>query len=35
MRVSPWLLDGVFMKINGAQHYLWRVVDHEGAVLEA
>ena len=23
------------MKINGAQHYLWRAVDHEGEVLEA
>lgn len=23
------------MKINGATHYLWRAVDHEGEVLEA
>ena len=23
------------MKINGAQHYLWRAVDHEGEVLES
>ena len=22
------------MKINGETHYLWRVVDHEGGVLE-
>ena len=30
-----WQLDEVFMKINGQTHYLWRVVDHEGKVLEA
>lgn len=24
----------MFVKINGEQHYLWRVVDHEGEVLE-
>lgn len=29
-----WPLDVVFVKINGAQHYLWRAVDHEGEVLE-
>lgn len=23
------------MKINGKQHYLWRVVDHEGEILES
>lgn len=23
------------MKINGVRHYLWRAVDHEGAVLES
>jgi putative transposase len=23
------------VKINGETHYLWRVVDHEGEVLEA
>ena len=23
------------MKINGATHYLWRTVDHEGEVLES
>lgn len=23
------------MKINGVKHYLWRVVDHEGEVLES
>ena len=25
----------VFVKINGKTHYLWRAIDHEGAVLEA
>jgi putative transposase len=25
----------VFVKINGETHYLWRAIDHEGAVLEA
>jgi putative transposase len=29
-----WHLDEVFVKINGATHYLWRAVDHEGEVLE-
>jgi putative transposase len=27
-----WHLDEMFVKINGEQHYLWRAVDHEGAV---
>ena len=27
--------DEVFVKINGVRHYLWRVVDHEGKVLES
>ena len=27
-------LDEVFVRINGEAHYLWRAVDHEGAVLE-
>lgn len=27
-------LDEVFVRINGETHYLWRAVDHEGAVLE-
>lgn len=30
-----WHLDEVFVKINGAAHYLWRAVDHEGEVLES
>ena len=30
-----WHLDGVFVKINGEWHYLWRAVDHEGEVLES
>ena len=29
-----WHLDGVFVRINGETHYLWRAVDHEGEVLE-
>ena len=29
-----WHLDEVFAKINGERHYLWRVIDHEGEVLE-
>ncbi len=28
-------MDEVFVRINGATHYLWRAVDHEGEVLEA
>lgn len=38
MRSGPqwrWPLDEVFVKINGAQHYLWRAVDHKGEVLES
>ena len=27
-------MDEVFVRINGAAHYLWRAVDHEGEVLE-
>ena len=30
-----WHLDEVYVKINGAMHYLWRAVDHEGEVLES
>jgi len=30
-----WHLDELFVKINGARHYLWRAVDHEGEVLES
>ena len=29
-----WHLDEVFVRINGETHYLWRVIDHEGEVLE-
>ena len=25
----------MFVKINGARHYLWRAVDHEGEILES
>jgi putative transposase len=27
-------LDEVFLKINGVQHYLWRAVDQQGAVID-
>jgi putative transposase len=30
-----WHLDEVFVKINGETLYFWRVVDHEGEVLES
>ncbi|MGB5212666.1 MAG: IS6 family transposase, partial [Anderseniella sp.] len=30
-----WHLDGMFVRINGEIHYLWRAVDHEGEVLES
>jgi putative transposase len=29
-----WLLDEVFLKINGRLHYLWRAVDQDGDVLD-
>jgi putative transposase len=28
-----WLLDEVFLKINGV-HYLWRAVDQQGTVID-
>ena len=34
-RSRRWHLDEVFVKINGAKHYLWRAVDHKGEVLES
>jgi putative transposase len=30
-----WRLDGVYVKINGEMHHLWRPLDHEGEVLES
>lgn len=30
-----WHIDEVYVKINEETHYLWRVVDHEGEVLES
>ncbi len=30
-----WHLDEVFVKIDGVTHYLWRVVDRKGEVLES
>ena len=32
---SKWHLDEVFVKSNGATHYLWRAVDHDDEVLGA
>lgn len=29
-----WHLDGVFARINGETHYLWRAVVHKGGVPE-
>ncbi len=29
-----WHPDGVFVRIDGETHYLWRAVDREGEVLE-
>ncbi len=31
---DKWHLDEVFIRINGATHYLWRAVDQRGAVLD-
>ena len=31
---DKWHLDDVFVKINGAQRYLWRAVDQHGNVLD-
>jgi putative transposase len=31
---DKWFLDEVFLKINGMQHYLWRAVDQQGAVID-
>ena len=31
---DKWHLDEVFVKINGAQRYLWRAVDQRGNVLD-
>ena len=31
---DKWHLDEVFIRINGAQHYLWRAVDQDGTVLD-
>ena len=27
-----WHLDEMYVRINGAMHYRWRAVDHEGEV---
>jgi putative transposase len=31
---DSWHLDEVFLRINGALHYLWRAVDQHGVVLD-
>lgn len=31
---DKWHLDGVFIRIKGVQHYLWRAVDQDGVVLD-
>ncbi len=31
---NKWFLEEVFLKINGVQHYLWRAVDQQGAVID-
>jgi putative transposase len=31
---DKWHLDEVFLKSNGVQHYLWRAVDQQGAVID-
>ena len=31
---DKWHFDEVFVKINGAQRYLWRAVDQHGNVLD-
>src|SRR4029453_9820376 len=31
---DKWLLDEVYLKINGRTHYLWRATDQEGVVLD-
>ncbi|WP_424140791.1 IS6 family transposase [Roseomonas chloroacetimidivorans] len=31
---ATWHLDGVFLRIDGVLHYLWRAVDQHGVVLD-
>lgn len=31
---DKWHLDGVFIRTQGVQHYLWRAVDQDGLVLD-
>ena len=31
---DTWFLDEVFVRINGARHYLWRAVDQDGDVID-
>jgi putative transposase len=31
---DTFFIDEVFVKINGTQHYLWRVVDQDGEVVD-
>src|SRR5579863_6555723 len=31
---DKWLLDEVFIRVQGVQHYLWRAVDQDGVALD-
>ena len=31
---DKWHLDEVFLNINGVRHYLWRVIDQNGVVID-
>ena len=31
---DTWLMDEVFITINGVRHYLWRAVDQDGDVID-
>jgi hypothetical protein len=31
---DKWHMDEIFIRIRGAQHYLWRAVDQDGVVLD-
>jgi putative transposase len=31
---DAFYIDGVFVEINGKQHYLWRAADQDGEVVD-
>ncbi len=31
---DKWHMDGVFIRVGGKQHYLWRAIDQDGHVLD-